>query len=74
MSRTGWTTISIPDELYAQLAKHIPVRARSVQAYVAHWARIGSLIDDARTTDQGLEKFVERLTMAALETDDLADA
>lgn len=48
MSRTGWTTIAIPNELHAEITKHhIPGRARSVQAYIIFWARAGSLIDRA---------------------------
>lgn len=49
MPRKGWTTISIPDELYEALRRHVPAQARSVQAYVIQAARISCLLDDLRT-------------------------
>lgn len=44
----AWTTVAIPKELYDEIRSHfVPKRAKSVQAYVAFWARAGSLIDRA---------------------------
>ncbi|HUR24955.1 MAG TPA: hypothetical protein VM327_02945 [Candidatus Thermoplasmatota archaeon] len=56
MTRTGWTTVAIPTELYDDIRKHhVPGRAKSVQAYVQFWVRVGSLIDRAlaATPDKG---------------------
>jgi hypothetical protein len=47
-SRTGWTTIAIPNDVVSEIQRrHIPRRARSVQAYVNEWVKAGNLIDQA---------------------------
>lgn len=61
MSRQGWKSISITQELYDELDQHVPERARSVPEYLAHWARIGSLVDTARKNGKGLDELFARL-------------
>jgi len=62
MSRQGWTTIAIPTELYNELQKHVPTRAKSVQEYIRFWARVGDLVDRsiAGTT---LQPVIDRLLL-----------
>jgi hypothetical protein len=64
MGRKGWTTISLPNELYHELRRHVPTKARSVQEYVRHWARIGSLIDDLRAKNESVEGLATRVDQA----------
>lgn len=64
MARTGWTTISIPDELYDAAARHVPKHSRSVQAFVAHYTRIGVLVEDARNADGRIDELVARIVAA----------
>jgi hypothetical protein len=48
MTREGWTNIAIPAELAADIKRlHVPDRAKSVQAYVTFWARLGCIVDTA---------------------------
>lgn len=61
MSRQGWKSISITQELYDELDRHVPERARSVPEYISHWARIGSLIDTARKNGGTLDELFTRL-------------
>ena len=46
MSDANWKSTSIPAALYDHVqAQHVPSRAASVQAYVAFWTRVGTLVD-----------------------------
>ena len=48
MTREGWTNIAIPTELADDIKRlHVPSRAKSVQAYVTFWARLGCIVDTA---------------------------
>jgi len=59
LPRKGWTTVSIPTELYERLAEHVPGRAASVPDYVRFWAKVGDLVDRGRNGD--VKRIAERL-------------
>ncbi|MEK6974946.1 MAG: hypothetical protein AABY18_01225 [Candidatus Thermoplasmatota archaeon] len=66
MSRKGWSTISIPTELYDDVKRHVPVRAQNVPDYVRHWVRVGVMLDDLRATHKGFDEVLGRI-LAELE-------
>lgn len=47
LSRAGYKTVSLQAELYERIQDQLPKHAKSVQAYVTFWCRVGVIIDDA---------------------------
>ena len=64
----SWTTIALPKELFSEIkARHVPARARSVQSYVAFWARLGCLIDRALAANPDTDELVAQVLAAVRE-------
>lgn len=69
MADANWKSTSIPAHLYDHVRKrHVPSRAASVQAYVAFWTRLGTLIDEL-VLDEDESRLAElRRILAGLRT------
>ncbi len=61
MGKDGWTTIGLPDELYATVKTLVPGKATSVSEYVRFWVGVGVRLDEASKAAPELAKIIQKL-------------
>lgn len=64
MGKDGWTTISIPDNLYNEVKALLPKAGVSVSEFARFWIGVGVHLDQARQANHEFNRIVDTIVVA----------